>query len=273
MRIRYWSGSKFAKWVRGKFGNRVKPNALGFDEWVDWDDDYYKEHPFVFWFTEEFLDRVQDVVMWPSDLYHSIRYKFVLRFIDCKHVLNTRLDKWQWHDCDTRILHGLFETLVDFVEVEKAHMSLICDPEVRTHKWYQFKFLRWNRVRSRELGIKYLEWEMTLEKGEPMECNPAQAFAAREQYELYTWWKDVRPNRPDPHDASGWTEICESRTNECETTDRKRGWMRSFADRSEAEREESRAAILRSNEIEQQYDDEDTQQLIRLIKIRKSMWT
>jgi len=31
----------------------------------------------------------------------------------------------------------------------------------------------------------------------------SQALVAREIKELYTWWTEVYPKRPDPHDAGG----------------------------------------------------------------------
>lgn len=275
MRAKYWSSSKLAKWVRLKFGDRVKPNALGWDEWVDWDEDFHKKHPFVFWFTEEFLDKVQNVVMSPYDLYNKIRYKFLIRFVDRKYMMDTKLDKWGWYDCDTRILHGLFETLVDFIEVEKSHMMLISDDTIPKHRWYQFTFLRWNRVRSRELGIKHLEWEMSLDSPDlnEYESSPTQAATAREQYALYTWWKDVRPNRPDPYDASGINEIHENREVEATGAERKRSWMRALSHRTEEEKAATKAAYARCAEIETQYLQEDEDMLIRLIKIRRSLWT
>lgn len=275
MRVNYWSNSRLAKWVRLKFGHRVKPDALEWGAWADWDDDFHKAHPFVFWFTEDFMDYLQDVVMSPIDLYNKIRYKFLIRFIDRKYMMDTRLDRWGWHDCDTRILHGLFETLVDFIEVEKSHMMLICDDNIPKHRWYQLTFLRWNRVRSRELGVQHLEWEMSLDSPDlgEYEANPTQAAAAREQHALYTWWKDVRPNRPDPYDLSGINEIHAKREAEATGTDRKRGWMRTLIDRTDEEKAATTAAYHKVREIENQYEQEDEDMLIRLIKIRKSLWT
>ena len=35
--------------------------------------------------------------------------------------------------------------------------------------------------------------------------------AATEQKRLYDWWKNIRPNRPDPNVESGWNEFCDRR--------------------------------------------------------------
>ena len=89
----------------------------------------------------------------------------------------------------------------------------------------------------------------------------------KEVLELYDWWKNTHPTRIDPHDASGWSEICDRR-REGEDDD-----YIMWGDRTDEERAESTAALNRCTEIEQQYEDEDTEMLIRLIKIRKSLWT
>ena len=85
---------------------------------------------------------------------------------------------------------------------------------------------------------------------------------------MYLWWKNVYPNRPDPHDASGWTEFCE-RCRESKVG----GVLSWLDDKTEEEAEESRRILDRCHEIEEQYDTEDTEMLIRLIKVRQRLWT
>jgi hypothetical protein len=46
-----------------------------------------------------------------------------------------------------------------------------------------------------------------------------------------------------------------------------------FEDKSEAEQEQCRTALNLSQEIEKAYDDEDEAMLIRLIRVRDSLWT
>jgi hypothetical protein len=38
-----------------------------------------------------------------------------------------------------------------------------------------------------------------------------QALAAQETIVLYRWWKEVRPTRQDPMEASGWSAYCDER--------------------------------------------------------------
>jgi hypothetical protein len=262
----YWSCSKFARWITKTFANFEKPSAETAEGWDAWNRENKTNHPFVYWLAEEFLDKVQNVVTLPSDIWNTFRYKTKVRFFDKLHYLPTRLKPGEYYDLDTRILHGLMESLVDFVEVEKAHMQLWSHPKEKRPLRYRFPLLRFKSFRSRELGMKYLEWEMSLDQPNVDEygfdqSNPRQANDAKEIVALYTWWKDVRPNRPDPYDQSGWTQYCE---------DHPRGM---FAAKTEEENQLVREKLDALGDLERQYDEEDEQMIIRLIKIRKSLWT
>jgi hypothetical protein len=93
-----------------------------------------------------------------------------------------------------------------------------------------------------------------------------QAIQAKEIYDLYIWWKDVRPNRPDVYDASGWTAYCDKR-------EAGRGDLGFFEYKDDEDRSESRAIHKVLTKMEQDNETEDTQMLIRLIKIRRELWT
>jgi hypothetical protein len=86
---------------------------------------------------------------------------------------------------------------------------------------------------------------------------------------LYRWWKEVYPNRPDAHDASGWSRYCELK--------RKEHGENGLSFMKESKDPELRAlgdaALIKSHEIEQAYDAEDEEMMIRLIKIRNGLWT
>lgn len=181
----------------------------------------------------------------------------------------------------TRLLHGMFNELVDFVEIEKAWHHVIWDKEARykfnTPWWRKGPFLlRWNPWRCPEAGLEHLKWEMTLtsdyewlpkceRRQQPGYNTPTpQALDAKEVFELYTWWKATRPSRPDPSDASGWSDYCEKRHKDIESL---------FEDRSEEERAESRIILDKMSAIEKTYAQEDEAMMIRLIKLRHSLWT
>lgn len=283
MRGRYWSGSKFAAWVRQTFAGVKKPIALPLGEWKKWDRMFKTEHPIVCWFTEEALDNLQNLVCWPNDKLNDIRYWGYNRFVRKTHFLNTRLKKGSYYEIEQRMLHSLFETLVDFIEVEKAWMLVAWNEEARAKyafPWWKRvpRFLRWKEWRCPEAGLAYLEWEMSLtndcegltpeEHATDGTCGlpTHQAIAAKEQYELYNWWKNVRPTRPDPMDAGGWSEFCDY-------MDAKYGNLGWMDERDEQEQETSLRALDKTHEIEEAYEREDEDMLIRLIRIRGSLWT
>lgn len=267
-RHEYWSSSKFANWLRDK-ARFTKPEAATMEEWHVWEQEARQKHPFMLWFTDEALNRIQDLVMWPADKLHDFRYYMKNRFFDQYYLIDTGLKRSQYHEVDDRMLHGMFALLVDYVECELAHMRVACDKEKRKEFLrYRFPLLRFSAIRSRELGEDHLKWEMSLDDPSlnEYEQSPSQAAAAREIFELYTWWKDVRPNRPDPMDVSGWTEYCAEQS----LTD---GLWFGRHDRTPEQQARVREMLDLTNEIEEQHNTEDENMLIRLIKIRRNLWT
>jgi hypothetical protein len=166
---------------------------------------------------------------------------------------------------------------VDFVEIEQAWHHCIWSDESRTKfevPWWRKGWLRWRTWRSAEAGLEYLRWAETLTNEEFLDddkkhlAEPTyQANSAKEIIELYTWWTETYRNRPDPYDASGWTEYCEiSRA----ANGGKLSWS---GDKSPELKAMSDAAHEKLREIEAAYEAEDEAMMIRLIKIRGSLWT
>jgi hypothetical protein len=228
-RYNYWSCTKFADWVRGS----AKPYALGWDEWDDWHHDAKAIHPVRHWIAEKLLNKVQDFLLFPQDVYRSIDCYIDNRFVVKTHYLPTRLQKGEWYDFDTRLMHGMFEGLVDYVELECAGMNRIGEPKKPRRSAYH--------------GLSYLNWEMGLKYDESMGLNPGDErygepthqaeWAAKVAY-LYYWWKEKRPNRKDPFE------------NYKEGDD-----------------------YVATRDAEQAYVDEDEAMMIRLVKASKGMWT
>lgn len=272
-RSSYWSHSKFAKWVEKTFGGYDSPEAMSLEDWEKWRTETQAKARFTYWFIHSFLDTIQNIVYFPIDKFNDFRYYIRNRFFDKTHYLRTGLEPGKYYDFDTKILHGLFEGLVDFVEIEKAHMQLMSlDPKDYLPPPYRFSFLRWKSIRSRDLGMANLNWEASLDSPhlDPNERADHQAIAAREIIELYVWWKDFRPRRPDPYDSTGWKEVLE------EVRERRGNHL---LDAMELAKEDPvfaqkyRAAHTAAHVIEQEYEEEDEAMILRLIKIRKSLWT
>ena len=235
-RINYWSCSRFADWIRGT----NKPFALEWDDWDTWTEEAKKKHPFRYWVADELLDYIQDFINLPMDIYHTIDIYVRNRYIDKIHYLRTGLKPGVYYDLDWRILNGLFNELVLFVESEQAHL-------MKAHKDKKYKFVN---GRCKEAGLDYLNWAGRLTLNEDYGFNPDdedygkpthQAIIAKKVYELYNWWLN-RDNRVDPY--SLYTK---------ET--------------------DGQYYYRKIDEMQNAYDEEDTNMLIELIKIRSSLWT
>lgn len=268
----YWTCSKFADWLRGS----AKPEAETSAGWAKWKRASKEKHPFRYWLVEEGLDKIQDVWCWIPERINDVRYYINNRWITHTHRLTAHsrdIKPGTWCDVGNRFLPCLFNELVDFIEVEQAWHHVMWDEETRKKygtPWTR-SFFRFRTWRCPEAGIDYLKWAMTLtnaefcEEGEKEEPT-YQAKAAKEILELYTWWKEIRPARPDPYDVSGWHAVCEQR---------RKDYPDEFMpeERTKKEKAETRKALDKLHKLEAQYEQEDEEMMIRLIKVRQSLWT
>lgn len=246
-RIHYWSCSKFADFIRGE----KKPFALEWHKWDEWKDKQKKERPIRYWLSDTFLDKLQDFFYFPYDVYRNVKYYIRNRCIDKTHYLKTGLKPGYHYEFDTRILHGLFNELVDYVEMELAHLS----------KWDTTKNYTFKNGRCVEAAFDYFkEAEDRVEKTRkkmldqpktsPFYSSLMDALFFDEKHlentkeikELYEWWTKIKPLREDPYltikeetHGEKWIKLIELALNE--------------------------------------HENEDTEMLIRLIKIRKQLWT
>jgi hypothetical protein len=239
----YWHCSKFADFVRGE----KKPFALTLEDWKKWKEEQKSKRPIRFYLSDTVLKKLQNILYFPRDLFLNFKSYIDNRYVDKMHCLKTGLTPGSYYDLDTRILHGLFNELKDFVEIELARNYQVFHKKEKTK-------LR----RSEEDGISYLNWSISLldEKGKPT----AQSDSAKEILELYNWWKSY-PNRPDPMEESGWSDLCkESNT--------------SLLSKSNKDLEQKKSDCLRKlRELEEKQEKEEEDMLIKLIKVRKSLWT
>jgi hypothetical protein len=244
-----------------------KPFALGWDEWEAWHEKTKAERPFAYFLMETIPDKLDDACRFFTKPINDLRYAIRVRIFDRYHVIKTGLEPGH-RDTDTRMTHGMFNLLVDFVEVELAWMHVVFDEDARKnrkHPWWSLGWTRFKAFRDPDAGLMHLRWEMRLddESLPSHDRNPQQAMRAREIWEIYHWWKFIRPQRPDPYDFSGWSEYCGSRS------------MKELFgnDRTEEDQKMSMELIDRAKEIEEAYDREDEEMLIRLVKLRKHLWT
>jgi len=276
----YWSCSKFADWVRGTAKLKVGTS----EEWDDWTTAAQMKHNFRYWLAEEGLSHLQDFVTWPVRKIYDVKYYVNNRWVTRTHALTAHprdIKPGQWQDVGNRFLPCLFNELVDFVEVELAWWQIAWDAEARPKynaPFWATGWFRWRTWRCPQAGLDNLDWQRNLrhsvddgwKEGDPNigKLTP-QAVKAQEVLDLYRWWKEVYPNRPDAHAASGWSEYCELKRKEHGETGL--SFMRESA--NPETRALGTAALTKTHEIEQAYEAEDEEMMIRLIKVRHGLWT
>jgi hypothetical protein len=272
----YWSCTPFADWLRGT----KKLSAGTSEEWDEWTTAAQMKHNFRYWLAEEGLGYIQDFVTWPARKLNDVRYYINNRWVSRSHSLTAHprdIKPGDWSDVGNRFLPCLFNELVDFVEIEQAWHYCIWSDEHRKEfevPWWRGGWLRWRTWRSPEAGMAYLNWASTLTNAEFLdedkkhEAVPTyQAKAAKEIIELYTWWTVTYRNRPEPMEASGWSAYCEAARLA-------NGGKLSFSsDKTPELAKMSKIALKKLRKIEADYEKEDEAMMIRLIKIRESLWT
>lgn len=234
------------------------PQALTSADWRSWHENQRRERPVAYWFCETLPNWFAPIRRRFTDFPYNMRMKYITRY----NIIRTGLP-CAYHDGDTRMLHGMFAILVDFVEIEKAHMQYVFNENTDPRPWYARRPFRFFSHRVPQAGLEYLKWEMSLDEPvDEADVNISQAQAAREIHDLYMWWTQERPLRADPYEASGWNDYYR------ENYENK---QRDPLD--EHDSEQATIALKRLHDIEMQYDQQDQDYLIRLVKVRKHLWT
>jgi hypothetical protein len=241
-----------------------KPYAETGKGWNEWKKAAKEAHPFRYWLVEVAFEKIGDAIQWPSNKLYGIKYYVVNRWIDQSHALVAHpkhIKPGKWQDLDYRILHCNFDELVDFVEIEKAYSNYRWDAaKLKQLKWWQGGRWRTRTWRNAEAGLNQLKWESELSE---KETNISHIEAAKEIMFLYDWWVNVRPTRPDPMDASGWSEHCEKYRSDNDL----------FGVLNDDSKFDARAMLNIMTDMENRYFEEDTEMLVRLIKVRGYLWT
>lgn len=275
----YWSCSPFADWLRGT----KKLSAGTSEQWDEWTTSAQMKHNFRYWLAEEALSHIQDFVTWPTRKLYDIKYYINNRWVSRTHSLTAHprdIKPGQWQDVGNRFLPCLFNELVDFIEIESAWSHIAWGDKEQRAKYdppfYASGWWRWRTWRCPQAGIDHLDWAMTLKfdedwisKDDPKFGQPTpQAIRAKELKDLYMWWTVTYRNRPDPYDASGWTDHCEAMRLK-----NPGNMFASLNAKDPADKKASDKAHKLLQKIEAAYEKEDEAMMIRLIKVRDALWT
>jgi hypothetical protein len=262
MKHYYFMDCKLNRYLRKKFGIE-KPYALEWGGWEKWDAELKASKPLAFFFTETVPHFLDDTVYSITEIWNKPKRYIRNRYIDRTHILPTDLQPGQWWDSDSRLVSGMRQLIIDHVEIELAWKNT----------WDESKKWKFVSGRCSEAGLDYLQWEKSLRYDETWGVDKTdekfgqlthQAISALEIEELYNWCKNL-PNRPDAMDVSGWSEHCDLLHADGNSFFAK--------EKTDEERERGNAAHKRLLEIEKKYDEEETEMLTRIVKIRKSLWT
>lgn len=276
MRNHYWTIGPFADWLRGT----PSPSALTHSGWKAWRKEAQEKHPIRYWLADDGLDYLQRVIFYIPDQLYALKYYINNRWVTRTHALTAHsrdIQPGTWCDVGNRFLPCLFNELVDFVEVELAWWNIAWSGQEERAKYnapfYATGWFRWRNWRCPQSGLDNLAWQMTLTNEEFLEDDQkhlakptAQALNAQEILELYKWWTEERPLRVDPMEASGWSAFCESKRQAG-------GSVLDILDDDSDDRVDTTPMHNKMRELEDKYEKEDEDMMIRLIKIRSALWT
>lgn len=235
-RINYWSSSKLSHWLRTKAG-LDNPKALSCEGWAEHEKQSKTTAPFINWLTKSFFNRLQKLMLFPSDCLYSVKV-FYRNWKDKSHVLEGGFEAGQWVDRCTRFNTCLFYELEKFIEKEKS--------------------------------LETLEWEKTLiygrdwgysESDESFGKPTSQALAAMEQETIYKWWKENKDR--DFFKESGLAD--------CYNFEYGDSFWESYSKMKDNPEQE--ACREKERELESKFKEEEEEMLIRLIKIRDTLWS
>jgi len=236
------------------------PDAASMEEWDVWNNNAMKSK--FKWFI------VDTVPTWFAVTF-QYRYEHFISKLKSKYIRKhnlikiTTLEDDEWYDTNTRLMHGMFQLLVDFVELEKAHMQVIFGEENAP------RYMRKANYRNGIMGLKYLDWEITLGK----EGGKDQSKNAKIVRDLYIWWTGVRPQREDLMDVKGSMGVSTNEFYDSDTSKDSMGVFADFGRKKDNEPDLYKDVNKAYEDAEKKYNKEDEQMLIKLVKIRKSLWT
>lgn len=224
------------------------PRAATSEEWQEWEQQNRRDHPFLYWLN---WTASTEIKVWRRRLWEDPIWWVRYRTIDRNHVLRVHTVKPGWMEPDGFMLHACFQLLVDHIEIGLG---------VRNGSWFQERGIRrWRNRRYPQAGIEHLKWEIDEPDCKIGQPGHTQSDHARVKLELYDWWTRLRPLRMEP-----WSDprIWKDRTIEGLTD-------LSLGPRGQQRRDSGEMA----SSLEEIHQEEDQQQLMRLVAIRPGLWS
>ena len=221
--------------LRDKVRGVLRPVAATLDAWDAFDAKLLSERPIRFFLADILIPKIEDIATYIPHKMCRVRSYYIARFKFKTHCLMAHpsdLKPGQWCDLTGRLLPCMFNSLVDFVELELPDDKSNGMPKKR---------------RSHHNS------EMLLKKrANDKDSHEAEQY--KELLALYHWWTVVYKGREDPHDLVGFNTGYEFDLRA------KQPWYMP-------------EMLAKLNEIEALYAQEEEDMMVRLIKLRHTLWT
>ena len=219
--------------------------------------------------------------------YENIERFIAYRTYDKYNVIKIKTLDPAYYDKDQIMLHGMFALLVDYVEVELASMDRVADyiNRIKSLKNFLYNLLVPDFIKyppSSDRGLSHLDYYRTYKGCSPDEEQFAESTRqfGEEVFSLYKWWTVERPLRKDPMDLSGFSDFCDQHRGKLHKFKLVRPELcygetlyEMYDELTEEERKLEKKLLDDLWKIEEEQNKEDEDMLIRLIKLRRSLWT
>lgn len=241
----------FKRWMKYN-----PPEAETMEGWNKFEKDFKENAPIRYFLMRDgFHTHIMNRIRWAvRDALYAVKYS-----VTKPDIVRTDLSR-SYHDKSEIMFHACFSLLVDYVEKECAHMNCVFGEKEKQKElmgWKRFLpyFLRFSQNRNKEFGIEYLRWEISL--GDE---SPYQAETAGKILDLYLWYTEVRPTRTSPEcpeipEQTGIFFSTEWEENNPEEYAKFKEWCDDTA------------------RLETLWQEEDDKMLVKLVKVRESLWT
>jgi hypothetical protein len=238
-----------------------RPGYATAQEWKKWNRITQSKYPLTYLLSETLSQWISLQTRNISAPFKKIYNFFYYRFYEKNHLVQTSL-KPNYYDADLRMLHANFQLLVDFVEIECAAG---CRESHQKPSLVKRLTQGLNAWRNPELGLKYLD-PHAIDENEPgVDQIKRQNQSNAELKRLYIWWTQERPARVDPYDTEKWTNFHSGHTGQ-DVWD----WVEP---NNKQTRQQLNDAVAESIKLEDHYNREDQENLEKLIKLRKYLWS
>ena len=235
------------------------PEMASVEEWNNWATKAQNNK--IRWFlTETLPDYLSFRFLWPYErIGRKLKNKYVRKY-NLIHIHS--LKATEYYGVGDRLLHGMFQLLVDLVELEKAQRQIVWgDENVTGH-------ITRGKDRNPEMGLKYLDWEIALGK----KGGVNQSENAKQIKELYIWWTVTRINRIELIDIKGTMGISTNEYYRNMRLENKKNIATIFNEMVRDKDEELYKSVNKAyDDVEEKYEKEDERMLLQLVKLRKNL--